>query len=264
MVPKAASPRPRYAGRGLAVARPRGQQPGRRAGCLLALVALAVAGATGPDALASRLTQISCDLTTEGSQAVFRDGRGQATRLLVAYRRRGGDPRFIATWQRAGRRYRFDYDCEEVLPPGISRRDFGRADIHVALGDRSDRARLNRAPRRDRRHFGALPPFIDATVRGGVGSDAVFGHSGTDILRGGPGGDRIKGDGGDDILSGGAGGDRLVGGAGNDLLRGGAGGDVLDSADGSADVVRCGPGRDRVRADRRDTVKACEEIWYAR
>src|SRR5581483_9061721 len=136
------------------------------------------------------------------------------------------------------------YDGEEVLPPGISRRDFGRADIHVALGDRSDRARLNRAPRRDRRHFGALPPFIDATVRGGVGSDAVFGHSGTDILRGGPGGDRIKGDGGDD------------------LLRGGAGGDVLDSADGSADVVRCGPGRDRVRADRRDTVKACEEIWY--
>jgi Ca2+-binding RTX toxin-like protein len=94
--------------------------------------------------------------------------------------------------------------------------------------------------------------------------------AGDDVLRGGDGGDRISGQDGDDrifgdagadLLRGGRGDDRIEGGAGRDDVRAGAGDDRIDVADGQFDVVVCGPGFDRVIADRRDDVaRNCERL----
>jgi uncharacterized repeat protein (TIGR01451 family) len=125
------------------------------------------------------------------------------------------------------------------------------------------------------------------TIYGLDGSDLLRGADGADCLWGGEGSDVLDGDGGDDALWGGNGPDRLVGGAGNDrlygglkrdvlsgglgddqlypgtgrdLVRGGAGNDVISARDGSRDVVECGPGTDRVTADRRDELRGCEQV----
>jgi Ca2+-binding RTX toxin-like protein len=122
---------------------------------------------------------------------------------------------------------------------------------------------------------------------GRQGRDLLRGREGNDCLFGGEGADVLDGDGGDDTLSGGDGRDRLFGGAGNDRLLGGAkgdelhgdtgndqlfpgtgrdrvwggaGDDVISSRDGSRDVIDCGPGHDRVTADRRDRLRGCERV----
>jgi uncharacterized repeat protein (TIGR01451 family) len=125
------------------------------------------------------------------------------------------------------------------------------------------------------------------TIYGLDGSDLLRGLDGGDCLWGGEGPDVLDGDGGDDALWGGNGRDRLIGGAGNDrlygglkrdvllggegddqlfpgpgrdLVRAGAGNDVVHARDGSRDVIECGPGVDRVTADRRDRVVGCEQV----
>jgi uncharacterized repeat protein (TIGR01451 family) len=136
----------------------------------------------------------------------------------------------------------------------------------------------------------------DDVLNGTVFGDTLFGLEGSDLLRGSDGGDCLwggdandvlDGDGGDDALWGGDGRDRLVGGAGNDRLRGGLkrdvlvggdgddellpgtgrdlvragfGNDVISARDGSRDVIQCGPGADRVTADRRDRLRGCEQV----
>ncbi|TMK96003.1 MAG: hypothetical protein E6G42_00640 [Actinobacteria bacterium] len=66
---------------------------------------------------------------------------------------------------------------------------------------------------------------------------------------------------GDDLLFGGPGADLLDGGPGRDYLDGGPGPDTILAADGARDTIRCGPGRDRVFADRVDTVsRDCEIV----
>jgi uncharacterized repeat protein (TIGR01451 family) len=125
------------------------------------------------------------------------------------------------------------------------------------------------------------------TIYGLDGSDLLRGADGADCLWGGEGNDVLDGDGGDDALWGGNGRDRLVAGGGNDrlygglkrdvligggdddqlypgtgrdLVRAGAGNDVISARDGSRDVIECGPGTDRVTADRRDRVVGCEQV----
>ena len=122
---------------------------------------------------------------------------------------------------------------------------------------------------------------------GRQGRDLLRGRAGNDCLFGGEGADVLDGDGGDDTLSGGDGRDRLFGGAGNDRVLGGAkgdelrgdtgddrlfpgpgrdrvwggaGNDVISARDGSRDVIDCGPGLDRVTADRRDRLRGCERV----
>jgi uncharacterized delta-60 repeat protein len=104
---------------------------------------------------------------------------------------------------------------------------------------------------------------------GGLGDDCLFGGAGDDNLSGGPGNDTLSGGGGNDKLSGGGGADKLSGGSGDDSLSGskgkdsfsgGAGNDRISSADGVAEHVSCGPGRDRVTADRRDRLSGCERV----
>jgi Ca2+-binding RTX toxin-like protein len=65
-------------------------------------------------------------------------------------------------------------------------------------------------------------------------------------------------------LSGGAGNDRLDGGAGRNIYEGGPGNDFIDAANGAAERVGCGPGRDTVIADARDRLFNCERIQRLR
>src|SRR6478736_5149414 len=46
--------------------------------------------------------------------------------------------------------------------------------------------------------------------------------------------------------------DHLNGGKGHDVRDGNSGNDTINARDGQRDVVNCGSGRDRVRADKRD------------
>ena len=61
-----------------------------------------------------------------------------------------------------------------------------------------------------------------------------------------------------DVVAGSPGADRVSGRAGRDRICGREGRDVLVSADSARDIVRCGAGRDRVVADRRDRLSGCE------
>jgi hypothetical protein len=86
-------------------------------------------------------------------------------------------------------------------------------------------------------------------IRGLRGADALRGNSGADCVYGGPGADRLAGMDGADLLSGGGGRDDVGAGEGDDrvLVR-----------DGRTDTVRCGGGRDFVKADRLDRLFGCE------
>jgi dienelactone hydrolase len=88
-------------------------------------------------------------------------------------------------------------------------------------------------------------------IRGTALGDRLFGRRGDDRISGYAGGDCIRGQGGDD---------RLGGGAGRDSLKGGGGDDLIRARDRSRDVIRCGTGADRVRADRKDVVRGCELV----
>ena len=102
---------------------------------------------------------------------------------------------------------------------------------------------------------------------GGAGDDSLDGGSGRDLLRGGRGNDTLTGGAGDDTLIGGPGRDKLNGGKGNDKLFGngskdsligGPGNDTIDARDGVAELVKCGPGKDKVKADKKDRLSGCE------
>ena len=95
---------------------------------------------------------------------------------------------------------------------------------------------------------------------GRAGDDCLIGRGGDDKLDGGDGQDSVDGGRGSDLLRGGAGNDRLDGGKSDDRIEGGAGNDVIAAVDGERDVVRCGPGRDRARVDRIDSVAGCERV----
>lgn len=101
-------------------------------------------------------------------------------------------------------------------------------------------------------------------LAGTVSGDVVTGRAGPDRITGGAGDDCLDGGAGDDRLSGGPGADRLVAGRGRNTLLGGPGNDRLDAANGSRDVVDCGRGRDRLRADRQDRIRGCERVRLAR
>jgi len=89
----------------------------------------------------------------------------------------------------------------------------------------------------------------DDSIAGGPGDDVVFGGGGADLIEGGPGGDRLDGGAGPDVIGGGQGRSRIDAGPGND---------AVSSTNGVRDVVRCGSGSDRVRADRGDRLIGCE------
>ncbi|HWI74152.1 MAG TPA: hypothetical protein VNT55_19485 [Baekduia sp.] len=113
----------------------------------------------------------------------------------------------------------------------------------------------------------------DDCLEGGDGDDTLDGGSGDDKLTGAAGRDRLVGGSDDDTLSGGAGNDRLAGGAGKDTISpgvgrdtvaAGAGNDTINAADGVRETIDCGPGKDAVRADKKDRLKHCEKVTRKR
>lgn len=103
---------------------------------------------------------------------------------------------------------------------------------------------------------------------GGAGDDRL---EGSGLLLGGTGNDtmdshrysvvRMDGQSGNDRLIGTRGPDSLAGGSGSDTISGNSGGDLIRVRDGSRDTVNCGNGRDRVIADRRDSISSnCEVV----
>ncbi len=103
------------------------------------------------------------------------------------------------------------------------------------------------------------PKPCETTVKGTNGPDRLRGTGDSERIVGRGGDDRIKGRGGDDCVSGSSGDDRVNGGRGKDQITGGKGKDRIRSRDGRRDVVRCGAGRDRVVADKRDKLIGCEK-----
>ena len=118
-------------------------------------------------------------------------------------------------------------------------------------------------------------------IDGGPGNDRIAGLAGPDTLDGAAGRDTVTGGTGADVLSGGPGADALSGGSGDDRLTdvaksyeaafaaptrvaGGPGADRVDTANGARDSVHCGPGRDRVVADREDRLAGCERKRFRR
>lgn len=87
------------------------------------------------------------------------------------------------------------------------------------------------------------------TSPNGVPEDSVRildGGKGRDTLRGRSRHEYLFGGEGRDVLVGGKGDDTLGGGSGRDRVSGGPGFDEIETRDGTADVVRCGSGRDVV------------------
>lgn len=102
---------------------------------------------------------------------------------------------------------------------------------------------------------GECPPGTrnpDYCKEGAEGNDTIDGGEGDDTITGGRGKDRIDGKDGNDYIS---------GGKGNDKLRGGGGNDNIFARDGVRDIINCGPGIDKVRADKQDQIsRNCETV----
>jgi Ca2+-binding RTX toxin-like protein len=98
----------------------------------------------------------------------------------------------------------------------------------------------------------------DDNLDGGPGKDKLKGQKGNDSLTGGPGDDVLIGGPGRDKLNGGKGNDVLTGNGGKDSLAGGPGNDTINARDGVAELVKCGPGKDKVKADKTDRLSGCE------
>jgi hypothetical protein len=96
------------------------------------------------------------------------------------------------------------------------------------------------------------------TILGTPRRDRLVGTSGDDVICGLGGADRIDGRGGNDVIFGSFGADRIKGGKGLDALYGNSGRDTLRARDGERDLAHGGRGRDRARADRKDTVRRVE------
>jgi uncharacterized delta-60 repeat protein len=111
----------------------------------------------------------------------------------------------------------------------------------------------------DRDHDGkgdACDPFTPT-----AGNDKLTGTPKADTIHGLRGNDRIFGVGGRDKLFGDAGNDLLDGGKGRDTYSGGPGNDTIKAADGVAEKVDCGKGKnDRATVDKGDDVSGCEHV----
>jgi VCBS repeat-containing protein len=106
-------------------------------------------------------------------------------------------------------------------------------------------------------------PSSSCTIVGTPGPDVLRGTKHDDFICGLGGDDKILGRGGDDVLQGGGGDDLLIGGPGNDVLGGGRGNDTLNGLDDATarDRMRCGRGKDQVKADVPDIVRrTCEKV----
>jgi hypothetical protein len=146
----------------------------------------------------------------------------------------------------------FGLDGNDVINGGAGNDDIdgggGSDDIHggpgidaVLYGDRT----------------GPVKVTLDNVRNDGQGGDDNV-HSDIEQIYGGMAGDQLVGDDQPNLIDGGPGNDTIVGGGGADRLYGGPGNDTINSFDGTADIVNCGPGTDTVMADPDDVLIGCE------
>jgi hypothetical protein len=103
----------------------------------------------------------------------------------------------------------------------------------IHSGDRDDKIKIqHRLDYASEIHAGAG----NDTVRGGRGSDLIFGDDGNDNLEGNHGDDSIFGGDGQDRIDGGSGNDQLFGNDGNDNISGGFGDDMIFGGEGEDDL----------------------------
>jgi Ca2+-binding RTX toxin-like protein len=99
------------------------------------------------------------------------------------------------------------------------------------------------------------------TLVGTSKGDAIYGYGGADLIHARGGGDTVRLGGGSDEGYGGRGGDALRLGGGSDEGYGERGDDYISAVDGTEDIISCGPGSDRARANPGDNVaEGCERI----
>jgi len=106
----------------------------------------------------------------------------------------------------------------------------------------------------------AATGMILALFAGVALAKTINGNDRDNVLFGTERADTIRGSGGEDVIFGLDGGDTLIGGRGRDEVFGGNGNDEIKAVDRSEDLVFCGPGRDRVRANRGDDLFSCEKV----
>jgi hypothetical protein len=94
------------------------------------------------------------------------------------------------------------------------------------------------------------------SARGGAGFDGPLSWRTT--ISSGAGRDRVKGGPLRDLIGSGAGADRINPGKGTDRIKSLGGVDRLRLRDRQRDYARCGPGEDRVKADRKDRLSGCD------
>jgi Ca2+-binding RTX toxin-like protein len=111
-----------------------------------------------------------------------------------------------------------------------------------------------------------VDPVLAGTTAaaGRGGNDRIYGLGGHDCLIGEQGNDRLDGGPGSDRLTGGRGNDVLVGGSQVNAYDAGPGNDYVNSRNRKRELVLCGSGRDRARADRRDRLRSCERVTPSR
>ncbi|MDQ3728087.1 MAG: S8 family serine peptidase [Actinomycetota bacterium] len=154
--------------------------------------------------------------------------------------------------------------------PGTSQSfDFGAGTLrYVAIRARDEQGNVGRLAVVDSGDD-PLPVACENLIQGTAGPDQLTGTAAGDRIKTLGGDDRAAGGDGDDCLIGGAGEDRLRGGAGTDKVRGGPDDDRLSGGKGDdamkargkgKDLVRCGPGTDTAKVDRKDRTKGCETV----
>jgi hypothetical protein len=102
--------------------------------------------------------------------------------------------------------------------------------------------------------------MILALFAGVALAKTINGNDRDNVLFGTERADTIRGFGGEDVIFGHDGGDTLIGGRGQDEVFGGNGNDGIKAVDGSEDLIFCGEGRDRVRANPGDDLFNCERV----
>jgi hypothetical protein len=147
---------------------------------------------------------------------------------------------------------------------------YGRAGDDVLLGQAGDDEldggpgadAISGGPGDDSVSYAGSP--VDVTLDGHA-NDGAAGEGDNDLpdvedVYGSDGPDIIVGSDAENTIDGNAGGDQITGGRGADGLFGSEGNDQIDSRDGSADRVDCGPGTDSALVDASDIVRDCEKV----
>ena len=217
--------------------------------CVVAVLALALAGATDPAAAAV------VEAGPTGGGVRYRADAGEANVVSIAVS--GREVRFsdagatirLAMGAETTCSTTADGDVACLIPP------MGLQSVNVLLGDGNDEAQT----------IDPVGNLVVVWLYGEDGADQLIGGDDRDLLDGGDGPDSVSGRGRNDSLDGGAGDDILRSGPGDDELTGSAGNDDLGGGTGQDSVWYRRRGRVRITLDGRpnDGMRG-ERDWIRR